>query len=211
MNQAELAALAEVDEISARLLYCGGLRPFANQLTGASMPLDYQQLCSLLTTSAKTFRLGRQVNDLLRHLAQAGLVSLPPQLDLNKSVNGSQVVLPLLINNDVSLLQQTSMHKHWQVVTNYYQDACQLVGLIDHAYTEQELGEFISYWMSRPDTQLNPLQWTQKFVQQLKRQRSQGRAERHTQTIGTQTVAQAAGVHVDDNAQALKNKYYKKS
>jgi DNA replication protein DnaT len=68
------------------------------------------------------------------------------------------------------------------------------------------LGEFVAYWMGRPQMQFSQFQWTQKFVFQLK-QRRLANGISTSQKVGSQLVKPKASVEADDNAKKLVEKY----
>ena len=65
---------------------------------------------------------------------------------------------------------------------------CQLCGLIDPHYDEEERGEFIAYWLGRPERFATQHQWMMKFVKMLKSRRYQ---RKQTDTIGYQQMTVA--------------------
>ncbi|WJG09451.1 DnaT-like ssDNA-binding domain-containing protein [Aliiglaciecola sp. LCG003] len=213
MNSTEHAALTQPLSNEARVLYFLGLRPIADQQTGITAPLNYKQLIELLNGGDKQFTLGRQINSLIKELVACQLVELDPQSSLDKSFNGQPLHLPLLNNKQDDYptlhLQWTPMKMGWQPHQSLFDDLAALVGIIDREYSQTELGEFIAYWMGRPEMQFSQFQWTQKFVFQLK-QRRVASGSKNVQKVGTQWVAPKAGVEADDNAKQLVAKYSKK-
>ncbi len=211
-TDAELAALASPISNSARVLYMLGLRPTANRDTGATEPVQYKPLLELLNGDGKseTFLRGRQINSLIRHLEDAGLINVPSTVDLSHSINGMSLVLPLLhasSDNFSSLhTSPTAMHTQWKPNDQLFTDLAVLVGIIDKTYDEHDVGEFIAYWLGKPHQQFTQYQWTQKFVNNLKQKRINSGYTATTQ-IGTQTVKVEAGLEADDNAKALVEKY----
>lgn len=210
MNDAEYTALQQPLSNAARVLYLLGLKPTANQHTGATQPLINKNLMELLNGKEQTYTLGRQINALVKELANAGLVSVPVSVDIDKSLNGQQLELPLLVIDDedfVTLHQTTtSMHIEWQPKEQLFKQLCQLVGLIDQTAETDEIGDFVSYWLGRPQTQLTQFQWTQKFVSHLKRHRMTRQTGIKKQ-IGSQTVNATSGIQADENARKLVEKY----
>jgi DNA replication protein DnaT len=77
-----------------------------------------------------------------------------------------------------------------------------------NAYSEQELGEFISYWLSRPESHFSQFQWTQKFVFNLKHKRL-AHGVKKVHKVGQQLVQVKAGIVADENAKKLVEKYSK--
>lgn len=213
MNNTEQSALTQDISNEARVLYLLGLRPMANKQTGLTTPLNYKQLIALLNGGSQQFTLGRQINGLIKELVKHQLVEVATDASLDKSFNGQQVTLPLLnIKQDdyPSLhLRWTAMHTDWSPHQTVFEDLATLVGIIDKQYSETELGEFIAYWMGRPEMQFSQFQWTQKFVFQLKQRRvASGVKPKHK--VGNQWVTAKAGVEADENAKQLVAKYSNK-
>ncbi|HAO16977.1 MAG TPA: flavodoxin, partial [Alteromonas macleodii] len=98
LTQAELAALQSPLSNDCRVLYLLGLRTGANSATTSSAPIDYKQLLNLLNGDSKDepYQRGRQINSLVKQLEQVGLVALPLELDLEHTINGKTLLLPLL-------------------------------------------------------------------------------------------------------------------
>ena len=210
MNDAEFAALQQPISNAARVLYTLGLKPSANQHTGATQPLGNKSLMSLLNGKEQDYTLGRQINALVKELANVGLVSVPANVDIDKSLNGKQLTLPLLVieSDDYVALHQTPkpMHIQWQPKADLIEQLCQLVGLIDRTVESEEIGDFVAYWLGRPQTQLSEFQWTQKFVSHLKRYRTSRQTTTKKQ-IGSQLVNAESGIQADENARKLVEKY----
>lgn len=213
MNNAELDALSQAVSNEARVLYLLILRPGANT-TGESEPLNYKQIKTLLNARKEIITLGRQINSLLTELANVGLIGFHQTTDAEHSLNGKRVILPMLAATqdkfDRLHLGATAMHANWQPDTGLFNQLARLVGLLDARYTEQETGEFIAYWLGRPSNQFSLFQWTQKFVQHLKKNRMVS-GYQATQRVGNQLVQKTAGVSADENARKLVEKYRAKS
>lgn len=213
MNQSELNALSQSISNDARVLYCLGLRPTADEAKGMSQVLNYKNLLTLLNGKDHNYTLGRQINGLIKELLNVGLVDLNQQTNLDKSFNGKSLVLPLLITKQDNY---TELHLTWSTMTADWQpnmdllaDLSQLVGIIDKEYSHNELGEFVAYWMGRPQMQFSQFQWTQKFVFQLK-QRRLASGINTLQKVGSQLVKPKASVEADENAKKLVEKYRNK-
>lgn len=213
MNPAELDALKSSISNEARVLYCLGLRPIAHSQTGLTDPIHYKSLLALLNSKQEIISLGRQINRLLSELVSAGLVSATKEIENNLSCNGKSLVLPLVAIDisDYSNLhtQWTKMQLDWQPNTILYQDLAKLVGIIDKAYTENELGDFVAYWLGRPEAHHTIFQWTQKFVFFIKKQRlALGYSDK--KRVGHQLVEKKAGITTDSNTKKLVEKYHAK-
>lgn len=210
MNEAEISALKSSITNEARVLYSLILRPGVNTQTGASDSINYKNIMSVLNATDQKIALGRQINSLIRELQQAGLVSLTHSVDIEKSLNGKQISLPLvLIKNDKyhQLHQQkTSLALDWQPDESLFVELAQLVGLIDKHFNDEEKGEFIAYWLGRPESLFSPFQWTQKFVSHLK-QRRLAKQGGPVKKIGSQLTTAKSGIEADENARKLVEKY----
>lgn len=211
MNQAELEALTTAVSNEARVLYMLGLRPGADKVSGVSAALNYRNLLALLNAKTKTFTLGRQINQLLKELADAGLIICQQEAISDRSLNGETLLLPLLMQPSQGYQQ---LHLHWQAMTadwvpdkGLFTELASLIGLLDKSYQQQDVGEFIAYWLSRPEVNLTLFQWTQKFVLHLKKRRQ---AYGQKQQVGHQLVSTTAGITADDNARKLVEKYHAK-
>ncbi len=212
LNDAERAALTSPLSNDARVLYCLGLRPGANDKTGASAPLDYRSLLTLLNADNKEapYQRGRQINSLLKQLDTAGLVTATTDTQYEHSLNGQQVVLPLckLEPEAFDSLHQrhTAMSAQWQPDDALYQELTSLMGVIDADYDEHDTGEFVAYWLGRPEAVFSLFQWTQKFAYSMRKKRlAAGYVP--TRRVGNQQTKVAAGVEADDNARKLVEKY----
>lgn len=213
MNPSEYDALNQAISNDARVLYVLGLRPDADSTTGVTQALNYKALLTLLNSKAEHYTLGRQVNGLIKELVNVGLVGLQDDMPLNRSFNGRQLVLPFLVTqqNDYAALhlEWCAMTLSWQPTLSLFDDLAKLVGIIDKEYSSHELGEFVAYWMGRPQSQFSQFQWTQKFVFQIKQRRlASGLSVK--QKVGSQLVTPKAGVEADENAKKLVEKYRKK-
>lgn len=213
MNPSELSALNQPISNDARVLYCLELRTSANSQTGLTNPLNFKQLLNTLNGKEQRFTLGRQINGLLKELIEVGLVDLTCDTPLDKSFNGKQLILPLFAvkQDDYNTLHMewSGMSLNWQPTKSLFTDLAQLVGIIDKEYSQNELGEFVAYWMGRPQMQFSQFQWTQKFVFQIKQKRLAS-GIKPLQKVGNQLVTPKAAVEADDNAKKLVEKYSKK-
>jgi DNA replication protein DnaT len=210
LNQAELSALKQAISNDARVLYCLGIKPDADHTSGTSKPLNYKNLLALLNGKEDKYTLGRQLNSLLKELLTAGLIDFQQQVELNQSCNGKQLILPLVA---IKADDYENLHLNWQKINvnwkpddNLYADLTSLVGIIDKQYELSELGDFIAYWLGRPEVQFSQFQWTQKFVFNIKQKRlAKGVKQQHK--VGNQLVTPKAGVVADQNAKQLVAKY----
>lgn len=214
MNQAEITALQQPISHYARVLYCLYLRPIANEITGATGPIKNKVIGQLLSDSHMTFTQGRQINNIISELIDVGLVTINPKTDLSRSIQDQRLVLPLLNikDDDYEALhgKTISMHLKWLPDESLYNELAAMVGLLAKDYTLEDIGEFIAYWMGRPQTRLTPFQWTQKFVLQRKIAAQRHGTKATSAIVGSQQVETKPNVIVDDKARLLVEKYQPK-
>ena len=212
LNKAEQTALLQPLSNDARILYILGIKPTADQSSGATSPLNYKSLLCVLNSKEEKFTLGRQVNSLIKELLTVGLVNFKNEVELNHSFNGKTLVLPLTTMkvDEYSKLHLNwhTMHLSWLPDEKLISDLAKLVGIIDYEYTTNELGDFIAYWLGRPESQFSEYQWTQKFVFNLKKMRL-AHGFKNVQKVGQQIVQTKAGILADENAKNLVAKYSK--
>ncbi|WP_100644143.1 DnaT-like ssDNA-binding domain-containing protein [Alteromonas facilis] len=213
MNNAELNALTQAISNHARVLYMLGLRIDVNPHTGATQPLSYKSLMELLNASEQMFSRGRQINTLIKELIKNGLVNVAPDVDLEKSLNNQRLVLPLVPMNESDINQlhnkRTAITADWSPNKDIFEQLSHLVGLIDKECTDDEIGDFVAYWLGRPEIELSEFQWNQKFVSNLKQKRL-ARQSPTQKKVGSQTVTSKSALEVDDNARKLVEKYASK-
>jgi len=211
-NKAEQTALLQHLSNDARVLYILGIKPTASQSSGVTSPLNYKSMLSILNAKEESFTLGRQVNSLIKELLSVGLVNFVDEVELNHSFNGKTLSLPLTTMqvDEYSKLHLNwhSMHLDWLPNNKLITDLAKLLGIIDYDYTTSELGDFIAYWLGRPESQFSEYQWTQKFVFNLKKMRL-AHGFKNVQKVGQQIVQTKAGIHADENAKNLVAKYSK--
>lgn len=210
LNEAEQKALNQNLSNDARVLYLLGLKPSIDQATGKTPALNYKSLLAMLNAKETKFTLGRQVNALIKELLQVELVAFVEDVDLSKSFNGKILLLPLLMlksDNYTQLhLQWQKMSADWTPNSALYKDLAKLVGIIDSEFSDHEIGDFVAYWLGRPETQFTQFQWTQKFVFNVKQKRlAKNMSAIHK--VGNQVVTAKPGVVADENAKNLVAKY----
>jgi hypothetical protein len=212
LNKAEQAALLQSLSNDARILYVLGMKPTADQSSGVTSPLNYKSLLAILNAKEETFTLGRQVNSLIKELLGVGLVCFRDKVELNHSFNGKVLILSL---TTMKVDEYSKLHLNWHTMRfdwspnqKLISDLAKLVGIIDYDYTTNELGDFIAYWLGRPESQFSEYQWTQKFVFNLKKMRL-AHGFKNVQKVGQQIVHTKAGILADDNAKKLVAKYSK--
>jgi DNA replication protein DnaT len=212
LNKAEQAALLQPLSNDARILYILGIKPTVNESSGTTSPLNYKLLLSILNAKEEKFTLGRQVNSLVKELISIGLVNFQDEVELNHSFNSKILILPLTTMkvDEYSKLHLNwhTMHPNWLPNQKLISDLAKLVGIIDYEYTTNELGDFIAYWLGRPESQFSEYQWTQKFVFNLKKMRL-AHGFKNVQKVGQQIVQTKAGILADENAKNLVAKYSK--
>ena len=212
LNKAEQTALLQAISNDARTLYILGMKPTAEESSGVTVVLNYKSLLNILNTKEDKFTLGRQVNSLIKELISVGLVNFQSEVEPNHSFNGKTLTLPLTTMkvDEYSKLHLNwhTMHLDWLPNQKLISDLAKLVGIIDYEYTTNELGDFIAYWLGRPESQFSEYQWTQKFVFNLKKMRL-AHGFKNVQKVGQQIVQTKAGILADENAKNLVAKYSK--
>jgi hypothetical protein len=212
LNKAEQTALLQAISNDARTLYILGIKPTAEESSGVTVVLNYKSLLKILNTKEDKFTLGRQVNSLIKELISVGLVNFQSEVEPNHSFNGKTLTLPLTTMkvDEYSKLHLNwhTMHLDWLPNQKLISDLAKLVGIIDYEYTTNELGDFIAYWLGRPESQFSEYQWTQKFVFNLKKMRL-AHGFKNMQKVGQQIVQTKAGIVADENSKNLVAKYSK--
>ncbi len=213
MTEAELHALMQPISNEARVLYTLILRPGCDK-QGHTAPLNYKSIKQRLNDKRELITLGRQINALINELANVGLIGFAETTDGQHSLNGKQLILPMLATNSDRFeqlhIRYQAMQADWIPDKPLFEQLASLVGLIDKGYNDTEKGEFIAYWLTRPGSQFSLFQWTQKFVQHLKKTRITA-GYQDKRAVGHQLVSKSAGVSADDNAKKLVEKYRAKS
>lgn len=211
-NKAEQAALLQPLSNDARILYILGIKPTAEESSGVTAPLNYKFLLCILNAKEEKYTLGRQVNSLIKELLSVGLVNFQDEVELNHSFNGKTLVLAL---TTMKVDEYSKLHLNWHTMRldwlpdkNLITDLAKLLGIIDYDYTTSELGDFIAYWLGRPESQFSEYQWTQKFVFNLKKMRL-AHGFKNVQKVGQQIVQTKPGIQADENAKNLVAKYSK--
>jgi hypothetical protein len=214
MYPSEINLLTENISNDARVLYCLGLRPFVDHVSGQTPPLNYKQLRSLLNSVDEKYHRGRQLNYLFKELHRVGLVGLDLKTSLDHSLNGKHVYLPMVIlePNNLSLeaTKRVKMDKSWLPDQSIFKDIAHLTGLVKPDYTQEELGEFVAYWMGRPDKEYSTYQWTQRFINNIKQQR-QLQGSTRLKDLGNNKLNDKPELTVNQNVNRLVERYYEKS
>jgi hypothetical protein len=211
-NKAEQAALLQPLSNDARILYILGIKPTAEESSCVTATLNYKFLLCILNAKEEKYTLGRQVNSLIKELVSVGLVNFQDEVELNHSFNGKTLILALTTMkvDEYSKLHLNwhTMHLDWLPDKKLITDLAKLLGIIDYDYTTSELGDFIAYWLGRPESQFSEYQWTQKFVFNLKKMRL-AHGFKNVQKVGQQIMQTKAGIQADENAKNLVAKYSK--
>lgn len=129
----------------------------------------------------------RQLTQLFDELIQVGLILLPGSPSVSvEHYHQQYVTLPLIAQTTAPLAQSAfAMHTEWQP-DSQFTGLCQLCGLIDAHYDEEDRGEFIAYWLGRPERFATQHQWMLKFAKMLKSRRYQ---RRQTENVGYQQTS----------------------
>lgn len=141
-----------------------------------TQPLDYPQLGKALTVQGQgdyRYRVTpATLTELVDELIAVGLLDLQhnphPQ-----HYHGGVFSLPLKHLQGLAPLpsRQFAMHPQWRP-DEQFDGLARLCGLLDSHIDETELGEFIAYWLGRPEVFENQHQWMLKLIRKLKNQRS---------------------------------------
>ncbi|MFC4698785.1 DnaT-like ssDNA-binding domain-containing protein [Glaciecola siphonariae] len=215
LNSLELAALSQAVSNEARVLYCLYLLP-QSQSDDSKITIHNKDILALLNSTDKRISLGREISALFEELHHAGLIDIQGEHDFQKSLNRHRVTL--LLNKAGKDLQDSDLHAQhqkisvsWRPDNHLFEQICALVGVIDLHFDAEELGEFIAYWLGRPESQHTPYQWTQKFVLHLKHRRIRKPISGEKSKVGHQWVETQAGIEFDDNVKKLVKKYSEQS
>jgi hypothetical protein len=211
VNGLEIDALSQALSNEARVLYCIYLRPNVSA-SNNTVTINNKDILTLLNRQQPRLSLGREISALFKELYQAGLIEVVGEYSFQRSLNNLDVKLILssvkLDLNDESLHQQhLKMSVNWRPDSSLFTQVCQLVGVIETHFDADELGEFIAYWLGRPEVQQTPYQWTQKFVLHLKQRRIRKPIKGSQTKVGHQWVEPQAGIEFDDNVKKLIQKY----
>ncbi len=177
MTPAEYSALAH-PRLShpARSLYTLQLRRLVleNQLARLNYPELGRALAVVDPTDPSGFCFqvnARQLTELLDELMEAGLLQVEAQPD-SEHYHQSQFQLPLLSQRVRSPLPERPFQMHLQWRPDEELPAlARLCGVIDASYNEEDLGEFIAYWLGRPEVFDSQHQWMLRFIRALKSRR----------------------------------------
>ena len=212
MLPAELELLQKNISNNARVLYTLVIRPYTHQSTGISTPLNFKQIKEVLNAGGGNIALGREINELVLELISVGLLSPTNDIDGNESLNGVQFTLLKMLNVERSDIHRlhSKMTIDWQPNDKFFHEIAQLVCLLQKDFSNEELGEFVAYWMGKPEQQFSTWQWTQKFILHLRKIR-QIKGYTPTTIVGYQQIEAQPEVVIDENTQKLIDKYHGKS
>lgn len=177
MTPAEYSALAH-PRLShpARSLYTLQLRRLV--LENQAARLNYPELGRALAVVDPSDPCGfsfqvnaRQLTELFDELMEAGLLQVEPQPE-SEHYHQCPFQLPLLTQKLRSPLPERPFQMHLQWRPDEELPAlARLCGVIDASYSEEDLGEFIAYWLGRPEVFDSQHQWMLKFIRALKTRR----------------------------------------
>ncbi|MGL5660168.1 MAG: DnaT-like ssDNA-binding domain-containing protein [Aeromonas sp.] len=195
MTPAEYSALADPTlSHPARSLYTLHLRKLVQEHQLAQ--LNYPELGRALAVvdssdpSGFSFQVtARQLTELFNTLVAAGLLHIEAPAD-SEHYHQCPFLLPLLAHKVRSPLPDRpfQMHLQWRPDDDLPALA-RLCGVIDASYNEEDLGEFIAYWLGRPEVFDSQHQWLLKFIRALKTRRYARRQP--TEVKGYQQVSAA--------------------
>lgn len=212
LTKPELIALQSPISNAARVLYCLGLRPYANVLSARSQPIQYKTLLTLLNDGENdktSYSRGRQVNQLLKQLENVGLITLPSNVNFDQSLNNAVLILPLCHTQQSQFdhlhTERKPIFFGWQPEQALFDELAKLIGIKNTTFNEQDVGEFVAYWLGRPNVMHTGYQWTQKFTQVIKRKYASC-----STSLPSITSTSTAGVAVDNNARKLIERYPRK-
>ncbi|MGL5947782.1 MAG: DnaT-like ssDNA-binding domain-containing protein [Aeromonas sp.] len=178
----------------ARTLYCLQLR----RLWQEQQPLclDYPALGRALAVSDRqqggfSFQVNaRQLTALLQELIAAELVVVTAAEAPSEHYHGCSFQLPLIERQARAPLPERpfAMHLHWRPDAQLPALA-KLCGVLEARFSEEDLGEFIAYWLGRPEVFESQHQWQLRFIRALKGRRYVKKAP--TAVVGFQHVAAA--------------------
>ncbi|NHI00389.1 DnaT-like ssDNA-binding domain-containing protein [Oceanimonas sp. MB9] len=175
----------------ARSLYLLYLR---HQARGdETQPLDYPSLGRALAVQGEgeyRYRVTPAgLTELIDELQQAGLLVLQQRAH-PQHYHGARFRLELKRLQGLTPLpvRQFAMHPDWRP-DEQLDGLARLCGLLDSRYDDTELGEFIAYWLGRPEVFENQHQWMLRFVRQLKKQRALRRDTNPAPATGYQQQA----------------------
>ncbi|MEM0912335.1 MAG: DnaT-like ssDNA-binding domain-containing protein [Pseudomonadota bacterium] len=206
LNDLELNALSNSLSNEAKVLY---ILHLCQEYTSASQKITIknQHISALLNSKNALITRGRQITALLLELHDVGLITTDTPINHNRTMNNQSVSLPMRSN--MPSTEHFAISVNWQPTNTDIEQLSALVGLIDATYTEEELGEFLAYWITRNEIQLTSFQWTQKLVTFLKKRRFHQPKHHEDTKHGHQYATPEAGLHGDDNVKNLVKKYNK--
>jgi len=211
LNQTELQYLTKPLHNYSRILYLLYFRPSANIHTGIGAAVSYKAIQELLNNGGADITLGREINEFIVELIAGGLLQPLTDIDDSGSLSGVQFRLPLILQESPQEIQtRFRLNKDWQPKQKTFNEIAQLVGIIQKEYSDTELGEFVAYWLGRPEQQYSEWQWTQKFVLHIRKTR-QLKGYNPDAIVGYQQVKKQPEVVIDENTKKLIDKYHGKS
>lgn len=197
MTPAEYSALAH-PRLShpARSLYTLQLRRLVleNQLARLNYPELGRALAVVDPSDPCGFSFqvnARQLTELFDELMEAGLLQIEAQPE-SEHYHQCPFQLPLLTQKLRSPLPERPFQMHLQWRPDEELPAlARLCGVIDASYSEEDLGEFIAYWLGRPEVFDSQHQWMLKFIRALKTRRYTRRKPMEVQGYQQVTLAPA--------------------
>lgn len=144
-----------------------------------------------------------QLTRLLEELIQAGLLQLLPATTETTHYHGRQAELPLSRTPAVPLSQPAfAMFAAWRPDSGFT-ELGRLCGLLDCHVDDEELGEFVAYWLGRPETFATEHQWMLKLIKALKARRYAKAPRAPLVVNGFQQVSQPEPLNTQPSDRAL--------
>ena len=205
MNLQELALLDNrFISHEARSLYIFEMRPRAN--TAGHYCADYNRITAVLTVLGRDGRPvftpdAHRITGYLRELAAVGLITAGSGAASDQpDFHGTDFLLPQALAAGTAPGQTPGrnpfqsgenrlfpMYPEWEP-SPAFRLAARRAGLIDPSFDENELAEFVTYWMCRPNMLASVTQWDHRFLARLRQTHglTADRKEIYRETVGLQ-------------------------
>lgn len=209
VKHTELKTLRRVPNMVSAFIYLWVFKPSVDRHTGV-VRVNYRNIAetvSELTGSTQKPR-GRDINHLIQHLVNQGLVH--SEHDLDSDIDGQPITLVYdQPNSLVDTLKPCSVD--WQPEPALFEQIARRAGVPVEQHSANARDNFINYWLSRPDVNLSEYAWTLKYVNFLKTHKQQKVGDHSSGSVGYQTgLRPKASINIDPATQALIRKYGEK-